>query len=213
MGWANWTQWSPAFEPGNLTAVCSSPAAGQRVTDTKLTPGAAASLRLTLDAPSERTGTGSALVLDGQDAGLVRVSLVDARGTLVTDAANDVNVTFGVACGPGRIVGVGNGDPTSHELNTASWRTTFHGLARAVVGVTANHARLDRDRQRRIDIDAVAGRDDFQACPGGGIRVTAEASGLTAHAIVIPTSTDISQHGVLASGTRSVRSGVVPEVA
>jgi hypothetical protein len=56
-----------AFAPGNLTAVALASPSGPAVGSfSALTPSSAASLRLTLDAPSPKTGTGSALVANGQ---------------------------------------------------------------------------------------------------------------------------------------------------
>ena len=58
------------------------------------------------DAPSAATGTGTALVADGQDTALVRCSVVDARGVVVPDGRQfptrpAVNVTFEVVSGQG----------------------------------------------------------------------------------------------------------------
>ena len=94
-----------------------------------LTSGAPTKLVLSLDAPSVITGTGRALLLDGQDAGLVRATIVDAGGQLVADATH--NVTFAVVSGPGRIVGAHNGDPQCHEPNQVPWHSAYHGLVRA----------------------------------------------------------------------------------
>ena len=49
MGWANWTQWEVPFAPGNLTAVGYSAAGVAIDSDSSITPGVAASLRLSLD--------------------------------------------------------------------------------------------------------------------------------------------------------------------
>ena len=46
------------------------------------------------------------------------------------DAAN--NITFTVS-GPGRIYGVGNGDPTDHDPDKACFRRAYKGLARVIV--------------------------------------------------------------------------------
>jgi len=128
MGWANWTQWPASaiaqpFRPGNLTALAYDAIAGGRVIarDESVTHGAAASMVLSVDVPSPRTGTGQALLLDGQDTALLRLSIVDSTGQLVSGGVQSAtNVTFSVIEGPGRIVGVGNGQPTSHEPNKVS---------------------------------------------------------------------------------------------
>jgi hypothetical protein len=54
----------------------------------------------------------STLDTDGEDIAIVAVSVVDERGRVVPAAANPI--TFKLE-GPGRIIGVGNGAPSSHE--------------------------------------------------------------------------------------------------
>ena len=122
---------SVPFAPGNLTAVGISVSGEHESTHSIFTPGAAVGIVLSIDVPSARPGTGSALVLDGQDVGLLRASVVDAAGRVVPSATHNVtsNVTFTVKSGPGRILGVGNGNPTNHEPNQAAWRSASHGLS------------------------------------------------------------------------------------
>ncbi|MFT4253092.1 MAG: beta-galactosidase GalA [Caulobacter sp.] len=86
------------------------------------TAGPAAALRLTTDR--------SALAADGQDVGILKVEVVDAKGRPVPKAED--LVTFSVT-GPGEVVGVGNGNPTSHESDVAGARKVFNGLAQAIV--------------------------------------------------------------------------------
>ena len=210
MAWANWTQWSPAFVPGNLTAVGYDASGAVAATDTQLTPGAAAKIQLSLDAPAPATGTGTALLLDGADAALVRASVLDARGVLVTAAAaHSINITFAVLSGPGRVIGVGNGNPVSHEANKASSRVVHHGLARAVVQVSVNAATPDRAMQAAIDVE---GNVSTRLYPPGSvydgpdfITVQASAAGFAPATIRIPVSVDAQMHGVLAVAARSVR--------
>ena len=71
-----------------------------------------------------------ALAGDGADAVPVTVSVVDAQGRQVPDA--NLHVTFDTA-GPGAIIGVGNGDPNSHEPEKASARNLYNGLAQVIV--------------------------------------------------------------------------------
>ena len=72
-------------------------ASGARCGDahTVETASAAASLRLSVDVPSAATGTGEALLLDGQDTGLLRAEVLDARGVRVPHASNNVISTGG----------------------------------------------------------------------------------------------------------------------
>jgi len=56
----------------------------------------------------------STLQADSQDISLITVQVNDAQGRLVPTASNPI--AFDLA-GPGRIIGVGNGDPASHEAD------------------------------------------------------------------------------------------------
>ena len=74
---------------------------------------------------------------DGQDVALIRVEVIDAAGLLVPSDryhSSDLNhsVSFTVD-GPGKIIGVGNGDPHCHEPDKSTKRSAFHGLVRAIV--------------------------------------------------------------------------------
>jgi beta-galactosidase len=70
---------------------------------------------------------------DGEFALPVTVFAIDARGRRVPTA--DVTARFELD-GPGRVIGVGNGDPTSHEPDKAMRRTLFRGLAQVIVQTT-----------------------------------------------------------------------------
>jgi beta-galactosidase len=72
----------------------------------------------------------SALANDGLDAVPVTVSAVDAQGRPVP-VANTL-VRFDVE-GQGNLIGVGNGDPNSHEADKASERSLYNGLAQLIV--------------------------------------------------------------------------------
>jgi beta-galactosidase len=71
-----------------------------------------------------------ALAGDGLDAVPVTVSAVDAQGRPVPTA--NVHVRFELE-GAGAIIGVGNGDPNSHEADKASERRLYNGLAQVIV--------------------------------------------------------------------------------
>ena len=101
-----------------------------------------------IDVPSGLTGTGTSLVLDGQDAGLVSAAIVDAQGKIVPSASH--NVTFSIVSGPGRIIGVGNGDPFCYEPNKISWRSAYHELARLIVQVSENAATSPLERRQKL---------------------------------------------------------------
>jgi beta-galactosidase len=96
--------WKVEYAPGTLSAK-GFDAAGNVLAETKVeTTGDAAQIKLT---PDRQTING-----DGQDVSVFTVSAVDAQGRVVPVAGNKVH--FAVA-GAGRIIGVGNGDPSCHE--------------------------------------------------------------------------------------------------
>src|SRR5205085_10466150 len=86
------------------------------------TTGEPVALRLTPDR--------SALAGDGADALPVTVEALDDAGRPVPTA--NLPVEFEIA-GPGTIIGVGNGDPISHEPDKANKRSLFNGLAQVIV--------------------------------------------------------------------------------
>ena len=76
----------------------------------------------------------STISADHEDVVVVEAQIVDAQGRMVP-TAND-EVAFSIS-GPGRIIGVGNGDPSSHEPDRATKRRAFNGLCVALVQATA----------------------------------------------------------------------------
>jgi beta-galactosidase len=87
----------------------------------------------------ETTGAPARIVLhsdrariaaDGEDVAMVTVELVDSQGRQVPVADNEV--TFKVS-GSGKLLGLGNGDPSCQELDTAGSRRAFNGLCMAIV--------------------------------------------------------------------------------
>lgn len=99
-------RWKVAYAPGTLSARAYR--GGRRVAETKVeTTGAPAALQLRPDR--------SAIWADRRDAAVYTVSVTDAQGRVVPVASNPVAFTVE---GPGRIIGVGNGDPSCHEADT-----------------------------------------------------------------------------------------------
>jgi beta-galactosidase len=126
-------EWNVAFEPGTIEA------RGYRngnlvLTDKRETVGAPTQILLT---PDRR-----AIDADGEDVAVVNVGIADAQGRIVPTAGNVVS--FKVA-GAGGLIGVGNGDPRSHESDKASQRAAFNGLCCAILqsGKTAGDIRLE----------------------------------------------------------------------
>ena len=92
------------------------------LTDKRETTGPAASVRLV----PWRTP----LRADGEDTTVLRAEIIDAAGRVVPTAGD--TVTFEVS-GTGRLIGVGNGDPSSHESDRGPVRQAFNGLCCAIV--------------------------------------------------------------------------------
>ena len=113
--------WRVAYAPGVLSAKGYN--GGKLAVETKVeTTGAPAAVRLQLDR--------SIINADGEDLSVVDVSVVDASGRVVPVADNLVQFEL---TGPGKIIGVGNGDPSSHEPDKASERKAFNGYAQVIV--------------------------------------------------------------------------------
>ncbi|HXQ80723.1 MAG TPA: beta-galactosidase GalB, partial [Opitutaceae bacterium] len=104
------------YEPGELKVVAywhGKPWA----TDVERTAGPAAAIGLSSDRPC--------LAADGSDLAYVTVRVNDSAGNLVPRASN--RVRFAVS-GPGDIVAVDNGDPTTFAPFQAAERNAFNGL-------------------------------------------------------------------------------------
>lgn len=193
LGGDSFATYSVPYARGNLTAIGLR---GSEVLATHVvkTSGSAASIQLTVDCPSPITGTGQALVLDGQDTGLIRATIVDADGTVVHNAAH--NVTFKVISGHGEIVGVHSGQPDSHEpTHGTTHHTAYHGLVRAVVRVTTTNPEALGDLEEAtlrqyIDVDhSISVNSDVGGFPQP-IVLEASAPGLGSARVSVATSVD-----------------------
>jgi hypothetical protein len=181
------------YTPGSVSARCLSADGGVLEIDTKHSWGKPFGLRLTLDAPSATTGTGSALYLDGADVALVRAAVVDEAGWVVHDST--MIITFNVTSGPGRVAGVGNGDPADRDPNHASWKRAYHGLARGVIKVTLLASGTPELREITADVnpDAGVGVNSSRIAGRGeqpplALIVSASAPGLETTYLSIPLS-------------------------
>jgi beta-galactosidase len=121
-------QWQVNYTPGTLSAK-GFDANGTLIAETKVeTTGAPAAIQLS----SDRTTINA----DGEDCSIVNVSVVDAQGRVVPTADNLVHFELS---GPGKIIGVGNGDPSCHEPDKreGNWqRSAFNGWAQIIVQST-----------------------------------------------------------------------------
>ena len=95
--------WTVKYEPGTLSAKGYTD--GKVIAETKVeTTGDPAAVQLRPDR--------STLNADGEDVSVFTVSVTDAQGRVVAVAANSIRFELS---GPGKILGVGNGDPSCHE--------------------------------------------------------------------------------------------------
>ncbi len=117
-------EWKVRYQPGVLLAKAYRK--GVLAAETKVeTTGAAAKIRLK---PWK-----DRLAADPGEVVPVTVEILDAQGRLVPTAEN--YMAFKVE-GPGLVLGVGNGDPSSHEPDKAHSRRAFHGLCQVLLGST-----------------------------------------------------------------------------
>ncbi|WP_221284719.1 beta galactosidase jelly roll domain-containing protein [Mucilaginibacter sp. SP1R1] len=70
------------------------------------------------------------LANDGWDAMPITIQVLDSKGRPVPTA--NIPVDFEIS-GGGRIIGLGNGDPNSHEAEKGNRRSLFNGLAQLIV--------------------------------------------------------------------------------
>ena len=100
-------------------------------TEEVATAGAPAKIALAVDR--------RAIAADRQDVAHVTVQIVDEQGRMAPAADNDV--TFAIA-GPGRLIGLDNGNPTSTEDFKASHRRAFNGMCLAIVQATQEPGKI-----------------------------------------------------------------------
>ena len=138
-------------------------------------------LTLSVDVPSPITCTGEKVVLDGRDVALLRIAVVDANGvpTGAGAPAGGVNVSIKVVSGPGRLVGVGNGDLSTHQRPQGNVIQTDQ-LARAVIQVTIDCISEHRELSRAIDSGNADGQTAvLAACPSPLPEIVVEATAVT----------------------------------
>ncbi|NUQ21063.1 MAG: glycoside hydrolase family 2 protein, partial [Gemmatimonadaceae bacterium] len=113
-------EWKVPYKPGRLEA--RAVAMGKPLTDVRETSGAPARIDLVPDRAT--------IDANGEDVAVLTVQVVDADGRVVPIAMDEI--TFHVT-GAGRLIGVGNGDPSSHESDRGPTRRAFNGLCSAIV--------------------------------------------------------------------------------
>jgi beta-galactosidase len=114
------TEWQVAYAPGVLEARGRRGAA--TLSARRETTGPAAQLALTVDRRR--------LAGDGEDLAVITAEVQDGHGRRMPTAGDRIGFSVD---GPGLILGVGNGDPSSHEPDHARERRAFNGLCMALV--------------------------------------------------------------------------------
>ncbi|MEL7585830.1 MAG: beta-galactosidase GalA [Prolixibacteraceae bacterium] len=119
-------EWTVPYQPGKLEAIGydKEKEVSRFIVETTGTP---VRLELIADRPS--------LAGDGYDAMPVTVRALDGKGRAVP--TTNIPVTFEVA-GPGAIIGLGNGNPNSHEPEQGNQRKLFNGLAQVILQSSPN---------------------------------------------------------------------------
>lgn len=117
-------KWTVNYQPGTLKAVATK---NGRQFETRVeTTGTPTEISLT---PYKTT-----LLADGRDVAVVNVTVFDREGRVVPNANN--LITFHLE-GPGKIIGVGNGDPSCHEPDICAegaWqRSLFNGHCQVLI--------------------------------------------------------------------------------
>ncbi|WP_395064195.1 beta-galactosidase GalA [Flavobacterium sp.] len=116
--------WEVIYEPGTLEAVAYKK--GKKLTAKVETTSQVLNVVLSPDK--------TILTADGKDATVINISLTDEKGREVPDADNRIRFYL---TGDAKIIGVGNGDPSSHEpdkCDVGAWqRSAFNGKCQVIL--------------------------------------------------------------------------------
>jgi beta-galactosidase len=122
--------WDVPYAPGTLTAKGTKDSAVIQTAEIHTT-GAPAKLALTADRSAIRTSPG--------DVAHITVQVLDAEGHMVPTAADQITFTLE---GEGRILGLDNGQPDSHESFKGNTRKAFNGLALVILQSTGRRGAM-----------------------------------------------------------------------
>ena len=117
--------WRAAFEPGELCARAYDGQGNLIAEDIRRTSGDSASIVLSAE--------DSALLANGEDMTFVTITMADDNGLPVDNAIDRVHVAV---TGPGRLLGLDNGDSTDREGYKTTTRRLFSGKLLAMIGTT-----------------------------------------------------------------------------
>ncbi len=141
-------EWKVKYEPGAIEA--RGYKGGEVVlTEKRETTGPTVSLRLA----AERTEINA----DGEDVAMLKVEGLDKEGRVVPIADNHIAFTI---AGPGKLIGVGNGNPNCLESDKEPRRSLFNGLAQVIVQSTkrpgAIHIMAEKDGWDGTDLTSAS---------------------------------------------------------
>lgn len=123
--------WKVAYEPGTITAVAYDKEGREIARDSHSSFGDSRKIVLTADKTLLRA--------DGEDMCFVTVETRDENGNPVENAADYVKA---VISGPGRILGMDNGDSTDYDSYKTTVRKLFSGKLLVVAGSTGQEGEI-----------------------------------------------------------------------
>lgn len=129
-------KWQVNYEPGTLEAVAYKN--GRKITSKVETTNHPVKVIAVADKTT--------VLADGKDGTVVNISIVDDKGREVPNANNMVHFKL---TGDAKIIGVGNGDPSSHEADKCvdgAWqRSAFNGKCQVIIqaGKTVGDLKLE----------------------------------------------------------------------
>ncbi|HZZ20451.1 MAG TPA: glycoside hydrolase family 2 TIM barrel-domain containing protein [Opitutaceae bacterium] len=141
--------WDVVYAPGELKAVGYDKHGAVVSQDVVTTAGQPAKLQISVDRSSINSGK--------RDVAFITVKALDASGVFVPFAENQI--VFGIT-GPAKLIGVDNGDPSSHASYQGNTRALFKGMALALVqsgsdaGTIHVTAHSDTLGDAQLDIDS-----------------------------------------------------------
>ncbi len=122
--------WNLKYAPGNLIALGYKN--GEKVIEDKLvTTGSPFKLKLTPDKTTLKT--------DGKDVSVIKVEVLDKDGNIVPLAGNKIKFEIE---GDGKILGTGNGNPSSPEIDSKPYRKAFNGKAIVLIQAGYNKGEI-----------------------------------------------------------------------
>jgi beta-galactosidase len=117
----NRIDWDVVYQPGKLEAKGYNDG---KIIATDIVETASAAMQIELNSDC------TTLKADGCDVAVIKVAIKDAAGRVFPTADNLVKFSID---GPGRIIGTGNGNPSSHEPDKATQRMAFNGYCLVLV--------------------------------------------------------------------------------